>query len=211
MVRTLVLGFSLAQRPKPSGVSQDHYRLLWRQSLTQACLAESIACRDAGLDESNWFLAALLQDIGQLALLNFDASSFPRLISSANSCRIEEEVFGFNHVDLSLAMCRKWNFEAEILEAIATHHDDLPFLVGQSASPARSLQVALAVASRGSQMLRQFGEGNSTGHEGFFQIASNVYSMSHMEIQRMLLDVEIRVDEVAITFGIDIGETPSVE
>ncbi len=71
MVRTLVLSFCLAEYQTKSLDLRRYYQHLWRESLTQAAVAETLAERQGGkVDSANWFLAGLLQDIGRLALLH---------------------------------------------------------------------------------------------------------------------------------------------
>ena len=72
MVRTLVLSFCLADYQNKGSLSlRPYYQQIWRKSLTQAAVAESLAERQGGkVDSANWFLAGLIQDIGRLALLH---------------------------------------------------------------------------------------------------------------------------------------------
>ena len=215
MIRTLVLGFSLAGGRRSSDGSVASFQILWRHSLTQACMAEAIANREAKSTAPNCFLAGLLQDIGQLAILNCAAEKFQRLMRQdeffVNPCEVERKQLGFSHVDVSAAMCRKWQFEESIVDAIASHHAPFVELAAKTDRPRSALSVAVNAAARGAELFQQLARGNLSSREQFEQQMWDVYRMSAADVSALLLDVETRVEQIADSFGVDIGQTPSIE
>src|SRR5436190_3610 len=67
-VRTLVLGFALVGRLQTWKTKSFDYSKFWRRSLYAAVAARSLAARMKMIQREECFLAALLADIGMLAL-----------------------------------------------------------------------------------------------------------------------------------------------
>jgi putative nucleotidyltransferase with HDIG domain len=110
-------------RPQCPGFDFDAY---WRHSIAAALCARSLA-QSLLLDESAAFTAALLHDIGRLAL----ASSFPDELAGAlrhrdeRDCQLldaERAVLGTDHCELGALIAEQWHFTAPVVEAIRGHH-----------------------------------------------------------------------------------------
>lgn len=116
-----------------------------RHSVTSAALARGLAAR-AGLDPDLAFIAALLHDVGDLAL----ASAFPaehglahRHARDADLPLLEAEraVLGTDHVEAGVLLAHRWHLPNAIAEVIAHHHAS----TAQAGLPAL-VQVADALA-----------------------------------------------------------------
>ncbi len=128
MIRTLLLSFHLARhkpgQPDLEPLFQNH----WRSSLTQAVIAELIA-EQIQQESASCFLAAMVQDIGILAMLSeapeIYLSNIVKRNAFPNVAAAERSIFGFSHVDVSIAIIRKWGLSSRFENAIRHHHDQV--------------------------------------------------------------------------------------
>jgi len=95
---------------------------LWKETLFQSSAAEYLGEQSSSADTPTWFLGELLQDVGQLATLNvFENEYVDKVLdvdSSASRVGREVDHFGFSHANVSAALCRRWNLESSLADAI---------------------------------------------------------------------------------------------
>ena len=212
VVRTIVLGFSLAKQRSNSVDVQRPLQKLWRSSLTQGVFAELLAAESKDVDPATFFLAGLLQDIGILAALHvtpddylfhvWDKSDFPNTVAS------ERQYFGFTHVDISKSLCQKWGLPDEMCEAIGMHHNRL-----QADSKGR--KNPLTSALQASNLCAQYVENlHQPGDREFSELASFLnerYGWEVDETEDALRDTIMRVGETAALYSFDVGRGLSAE
>lgn len=109
-------------------------RQCWRYSLACALLADELA-RACSIFQDRAYTAALLHDIGRLALLIGYPREYADLIATANEAlsrgedvgMLEEErrLFGIDHCEVGRLLAHKWNLPAEF-STIAGYHLDVP-------------------------------------------------------------------------------------
>jgi putative nucleotidyltransferase with HDIG domain len=104
---------------------------LRRGALSQSALGGAIAAdqlaRLHGANREIAFVAALLRDIGKLAI---DAVAGPdalEQIAAAADTRpflaYEREAFGADHAELGAILCERWSLPHEIVRAVRGHHE----------------------------------------------------------------------------------------
>lgn len=104
---------------------------LRRGALSQAALGGAVAADELALfhkeNREVAFVAALLRDIGKLAI---DAVAGPdalEKIAAAADTRpflaYEREAFGADHAELGALLCERWSLPAEIVAAVRGHHE----------------------------------------------------------------------------------------
>lgn len=81
------------------------------------------------------YLAGLIHDIGMMVEMQYDRSDLIDAIDrcgadltgvpSKNLMECEEEVFGANHQDFGVGLCKKWKFPAPFAAAAGFHHNPL--------------------------------------------------------------------------------------
>ena len=122
-LKQLVLGFSLPDRLF-AGAKAHQLEWYWRSTLTRVAAAREIdrlagtGCRD------EVFLAALLQDVGVLVLLDQLGNDYGRVLDGVIDGPVElsaaeRETLGFDHRELSGAIFTAWRLPKSITEAIA--------------------------------------------------------------------------------------------
>lgn len=126
-LKLLVLGFSL---PKGlfEGLEADTLAHYWRRTLTKATAAREfgeIASR-RGSDEA--FLAGLLQDLGQLALVQDLGEPYRAFLSRAQRepgdlATRELAALGFDHAMFSARLLQSWGLPDTLVSAIAQRQE----------------------------------------------------------------------------------------
>jgi HD-like signal output (HDOD) protein len=156
-LRLLVLGFSLPDEMFAE-MAADQLKWYWTTTLTRAVAARLLSnelWHDPG-DEA--FIAAMLQDIGILALLRELGSPYVTLLSRVVSQRLdlataERDCLGFSHVDLSAALMANWKLPQRLIDAVAApkQTERLVQLVSPDADTPRILHLADMLAQLVSQ------------------------------------------------------------
>ena len=217
MVRTLVLSFCLAEYQNKNSLNlRPWYQQIWRQSLMQAATAEMLAERQGRqIDPANWFLAGLVQDIGRLALLHTCRDEYVTNVLEVDDDRPqlqrEREWLGFTHVDVGTGLCRRWNLNSEIIEAITVHHASVQHIVPMKFASSVSLAAALITASHVSDYLSEVSHNLSCSREQIERMLMQVFAMRPNEIFRTLGEIDQRVNALSAAFGIDVGRAPELE
>ena len=106
------------------GVNVDE---LWRHSVAVAVAASTVA-DDIGLPKAVAFTAGLLHDIGKLVLASGERETYARLIERARIEQVpltpvERSALAIDHAELGGELMRRWNLPAEVVAAVAHHHD----------------------------------------------------------------------------------------
>ena len=105
-----------------------HWQPFWRHSISVALLSRHIA-RFTGAytrqEEEELFSMGLLHDLG--VMVEMDSGEFQRVASTLNAGALtlpqaENLVFGFDHGRIGRLVAERWNFPADLVEAIAWHH-----------------------------------------------------------------------------------------
>ena len=125
-IRSLVLAASVMSglpAGRGPGFSQKRF---WRHVLGTAVAAQALASPLKRPPEV-LFLAGLLHDIGRLAMMVLYPEHFTTVLAAAaaQDCRLEDAErshFGFDHSEVSAALAQRWNFPADIIDALAWHH-----------------------------------------------------------------------------------------
>jgi HD-like signal output (HDOD) protein len=96
---------------------------IWRQSLTSAIIAESLAYYRR-LNADHGFMAGLLHDIGRLvAVVGLENILIERKFSGNLTTQEWMDVVDSFHVQIGGLVATKWNLSALLRESIAHHHE----------------------------------------------------------------------------------------
>lgn len=209
MLKTIILGFHLARHQNEVQSTREMLQAHWRSTITQAAFAELIGEKIPNGTPDNYFLAALLQDIGIIAMLSeapeeyrknvLGRAKFPEVVSA------ERLFFGFSHVEVSCAILSKWGVLECFGDAIEHHHDRV---VPAERSRNQTLAVVLQAANLGTQML--FSSRSSQLNLDTAVNQGAEFLQSRLEISplyalEIIEEVRTRVNENCDIFSFDIG------
>jgi diguanylate cyclase (GGDEF)-like protein len=122
---TLALGFSLVKNFEQSSSQGIDYPRFWRRALLSAVAARAVGEAKALPYKEEMFLAALLQDIGILALDRSHGDFYGGLAQDAgHDARIayEREHLGFDHAEVGAWLLRNWNIPPLLCDAVEASH-----------------------------------------------------------------------------------------
>ncbi len=211
MIRTLVLGFSLADKKVATEELRPHFQQIWRETLFQAVAAEVLGERHKGIDPAVWFLGALIQDAGRLVMLNvFGKEYVERVIrcdSDASLCEREAQAFGFSHADVSAALCKTWNLGQEFADAVIQHHSARTTPSEDEATLSRALVSVSACNDYIEAVTGQAG----VSREAVEQDLIELHHCCPDEVVEVLADIDSRAREMAGVLKADVGRMPSRE
>lgn len=132
-VKSLVLGFSFLDsfRDVPDeGAEGNTFDLTqhWRRAIYGASASRIIATHVDDMDPDEAFLAALMQDVGMLAMYVVAGREYCDALSETDHdnekvMACETEVFGFSHVDVGSELTKRWRLPESIVETARHHHD----------------------------------------------------------------------------------------
>lgn len=134
-VKTIVLGFSLTDSLSSDADEEASFDFFsyWRRGLYSAAGARVIAQRTQVCPPEEAFFAALLQDIGMVALFRAMGDDYLGTIEEAGEdhtrlAAVENQRLQLDHAEISAAMAERWKLPEPLVEALRYHHraDDAP-------------------------------------------------------------------------------------
>ncbi|MGZ8462881.1 MAG: HDOD domain-containing protein [Candidatus Deferrimicrobiaceae bacterium] len=101
---------------------------LWRHSVLCALLCESLSDVIGYGRKDKAFTAGLLHDVGKVVLSEFVGKEYGKIRDAAMAANFtfldaESGILGVNHAEAGGRIGEKWNFDAELVNAIRHHHD----------------------------------------------------------------------------------------
>jgi HD-like signal output (HDOD) protein len=121
-LKLLVLGFSLPEQLL-DGLEEKTLTSYWRGALTRAVAARQLAEQMFGVPGDDPFLAALLQDVGKLVLLQQVGTPYALFtlqvrLEGHDLALLERKSLGFDHRQLSAALLGQWKLPPFYIEVI---------------------------------------------------------------------------------------------
>ena len=125
-VKSLVLGFSLVDLTRNCGARFDLLDY-WRRCVYSAAAARRIAMVTGACDPDEAFIAALMQDVGMLAMHAALGPEYDEVIARTNGNHhmlpyCESDSLGFTHAEAGACMGERWCLPEEIVDPIRHHH-----------------------------------------------------------------------------------------
>lgn len=124
---TIALSFSLVGSFQGLRRCPIDHSLFWRRSILSAAYARTLAKQIRRLDYEEFFLCALLQDIGMLAL----AQAFPEQYAKLAAMQLdhtslreaEKEIFESDHAEVGAWFLNNWQLPEYICQGVAGSHE----------------------------------------------------------------------------------------
>ena len=100
---------------------------LWEHSVAVALMSQILSRKLMSREDPVLYTAALLHDVGKIIMGEYVHESYGQISNRVTDLRCsfleaEEETLGINQAELGGRIADRWNFPAEIRDAIAFHH-----------------------------------------------------------------------------------------
>jgi putative nucleotidyltransferase with HDIG domain len=188
-----------------SAIKTEIFRPCWHHTLASALAASEIA-RQLGLSPAEPYTAALLHDIGRLALLAAYPAEYEKVMAQAigqqeDLVGIEREHFGVDHVEVGRWLAMQWRLPESIVEVIARHHE----------APTKALDqvTVVQVACRLADLLG-FGVNRPSEPPKFEEICASLPEWARMRIGAQLRTIQDAIKrEIRLLEGSDASPSES--
>lgn len=128
-VKSIVLGFSLVESTKKSGLDKQFDMLsYWRRAVYSAAGARVIGMTLRRCDPEEAFIGALVQDIGVLAFAATLKREYDAVLTQAPAEHeitgvTERKLLGACHAEVGAKLAERWRLPPQVLECIRWHHE----------------------------------------------------------------------------------------
>jgi HD-like signal output (HDOD) protein/GGDEF domain-containing protein len=203
-LKMLVLGFSL-----PAGlfdaVEAHVLHDYWRRTLTKAVAARELSEVVWNMPGDDAFIAGLLQDIGQLLLIQQIGEPYLNLLQRVRTdgrvlATTEVETMGFDHTELSARMLATWGLPQGMVEAVAWSHRLHESLGDHPAAPLKQI---VHLAELLSQLLI---DGHAGSLAEVLAAGERYRQMSEQQLGDVVGAVEEKVRSLADVLSLDLPE-----
>jgi diguanylate cyclase (GGDEF)-like protein len=214
-VRSLVLSFSFLDI-KPAGINKDKfdYHAFWKQSLTAAVASKIIAEKLKVKDPEEFFIASLLQNIGELVL----ARSFPDLYSKTNDkiaagsaktdiLSIEQNAYNTDHCVTGYKVCEHWGLPDILVIPIRFHHNPDEY----HGDDKRIKTAIRTVFLSGLVAKIVYTERPDISYRQFLHYAKKWFSFSEESVDAIFDEVQEKVQEASRFFGLNVKLKKTIE
>lgn len=217
-VKTLVLGFSLADSIDGScehDIGFD-YASYWRRSLHAAVAAREIARVTDACDPEEAFLAALIQDVGMIALYRAFRDVYIQILDLANGHHAklvakEQQALEMDHAEVGAAIGEMWKLPEPLTCAIAHHHD-----TGRTPAAHAELTRVVETANAAAAMFSEPGETDAATAAGpsaaeFTRLMGERAGIASDDAMTMFQTLQDGARELASLFKVDINSPTEVD
>ncbi len=207
-VKSLVLGFSLVDMTRRNG---DGFDLMdyWRRCVYSAAAARRIAMVTSTCDPDEAFVAALMQDIGMLAMHSVLGEKYDKLIEETDGNHLmvphtENSSLGFNHAEVGAKLGERWNLPEQLVAPIRQHHERNSPFGGQS-----PLVSAVILAFRISNIV------SSRDRKPVLDMVSAmslmIFNLTPDDERQILIATDEDARELAKLLEVQVGTLPDIE
>ena len=149
LTMSIAIGFAIVDmmrncESKDSGFDHDAF---WRKSVLGAIAAIEMRSELKGVEQGDLFVAALMQDIGMIALEHFEGEKYTQLVKGARShldlIELERRMFGIDHAEIGAAILERWHLPDIHINAVRSSHY---LLEAKSITELTELEYAVALS-----------------------------------------------------------------
>jgi HD-like signal output (HDOD) protein/GGDEF domain-containing protein len=209
-LKLLVLGFSLP-RALFDDLEAETLAAYWRRTLTKAAAARDMCEAAFGAFSDEAFIAGLLQDLGQLALVQDLGRPYLSFLESVQQEREdlaarELAALGFDHAMYSARLLDQWGLPKMLVAAIAERQDTehLASLPDDS----RRLPQALHLAELAARVVA---DGRLESLEELQHAAARYAALSPEDVENVFRGLEAKVATLAEALDITLTEPVDYE
>ena len=149
LTMSIAIGFAIIDmmrscESKDSGFNHDAF---WRKSVLGAIAAIEMRSELNGVEQGDLFVAALMQDVGMIALETFEGQKYTQLVNGARShldlLELERRMFGVDHAEIGATILERWRLPAIHINAVRNSHY---LLEAKSITELTELEYAVALS-----------------------------------------------------------------
>jgi HD-like signal output (HDOD) protein len=149
LTMSIAIGFAIvdmmrSRESKDSGFNHDAF---WRKSVLGAIAAIEMRSELNGIEQGDLFVAALMQDIGMIALEAFEGKKYTQIVNGAinhlDLLELERRMFGVDHAEIGAAILERWHLPTIHINAVRSSHY---LLEAKSISELTELEYAVALS-----------------------------------------------------------------
>ncbi len=207
-VRSLVLGFSLVDMTRHNG---DGFDLMdyWRRCVYSAAAARRIAMVTGTCDPDEAFIAALMQDIGMLAMHSVLGDEYDTLIkeTAGNHLMVphsETSSLGFNHAEVGAKLGERWNLPEQIVDPIRQHHNrNSPF--GRQSPLVNAVILAFRISNLVSERERK------PVLDMVSAMSQMIFNLAPEDERKILIATTEDARELSELLDVHVGALPDIE
>lgn len=193
-----------------SGPLARHYNDYWTQSVVQAVTAETLAEYSQGSQQSEYFLAGLLCDLGRLAMLKTIGEDYLPVLEAATEgqqglCQLEQEMISLDHVEVGVRLMENWNLPEALVAGVRMHHapaDQLQDEAGEGEDA--QLIVAVAVAAAVGDYFCSECKGPAL--ERLRELTTRFYAFDETKLDDFLARTRERIGQAGDMFRVNVGD-----
>lgn len=207
-IKSLVLGFSMVNLTKGMG-EELHLDDFWKHTILAAVGARQIA-QDIGMPEPDEvFAAALMQDIGVLAMLAVNPEVYAPLLAKTKGShhellQLEREQLDIDHIQVGTAMAEKWNMPAPIIIGIRHHHDKM-----LPADDNENLIMCIVTGELAATAMTE--EGTRKAYSSLLSTMNAWFDQGEPGVETLIDHIQQASRQVAKLLEQQIGEVPSAQ
>lgn len=208
-VSSASVAISLNQHVDRDVTARDEIAVYWKSTMLQATAAELLADGNPH-DAGEFFLAGLLADVGQRALLLYDRHKYTALGQQARDesrrlVDLERDRYGFTHVDISCHLANAWELPDSVVEAIEYQHAVVSDLLDCESESISKTAAACFVASHVADLFMDAATENAV--VAIDGVAGRFFSIN---TQQILHQTRVRLGQVGKVFRVDADSLPAV-
>ncbi|MFO0583850.1 MAG: HDOD domain-containing protein [Anaeromyxobacter sp.] len=197
---TTALSFALVRARRDGEYGRFDHGRFWRRAIFCGLAGRALA-ELTGLDPEETFLAALLQDLGALALAELFADGYGRVWAAAEDDHAllpaaERAALGVDHLEAGELLAGLWNLPAGLQEAIR-HSHGAPEVAGRDLGEAVRLSGPLADV--------WVGPASPGRLEAAVAAAERRFGATAPMVRAALARMALAVPEAAADFELDLG------
>jgi len=206
-VKSLVLGFSLVSAVR--GAEGFDYRSYWRRAMVSAAAAQCVAEEKGFRWGDEAFLAALLQDLGMVAMHRALGRQYERVLAEAGDDHrrlvdLELAELEVQHPEIGAMLCQRWKLPGELVVTVKFHerptaapkpHADLVRCVGLGGM----LHDAMTASDPGESLQR------------LIAYAQQWFGLGPERVDALIARAVAASKELAALFSVDIGQAVDSE
>jgi len=207
-VKAIVLGFSLVDMTRQC---QGQFNLTdyWRRCMYSAAAARRIARITGSCDPDEAFIAALMQDIGMLALNAVLGDEYDGVLAEVKGNHLmlphcETERLGFNHADVGGLLGEQWRLPEHLVDPIRQHHQR-----GSPQGRHKELVNAVILAYRMSNLI--CAENRKSLRDMVSAMSQMLFQISPDQQREIIEGTTEDVGELSNLLNVQIGDPPDVE